>query len=98
MENQIDINKLSFLFSRKVKEELKEHLDEINHLNASPDYKDYDLCATGEFCDSNMLMDEAFKEAFGREIDTVTDQGEWSGDWYLINSALAQAKNNNFKY
>ena len=50
-------------------------------------------CATQEFCDANMLMEEAFTNVMGREPNVGADQ-----DADLWNAAWSKAANADFKY
>ncbi len=51
-------------------------------------YTDSKICASHDFCDSNMAMNEAFEETYGREFEDG-DEGIWNEAWDL-------AKLNNF--
>lgn len=65
-------------------------LAEIKRRNASREYPE-GICATHDFADANMIMDEAFTEATGRSI--VPDEGEISeADSALWNEAWTIAK------
>jgi len=50
-------------------------------------------CATQEFCDANMLMEEAFIKVMEREPDVGSDQ-----DADLWNAAWSKAADAEFKY
>lgn len=59
-------------------------------------------CATHDFCDANMAMDEAFKKVMNREFifwddDKPETEELHRADTELINKAWALAKSNNFK-
>ena len=75
---------VAFHFSRIVREELAEHLDEIRARNASPAYSG-GVCATHDFCDANELMADAFKAATGRDArpELESDARLWSRAWGL---------------
>lgn len=94
--NRILINKLSFYFSRIVREELKDELPEIIRLNAE-EYRDRECCATHDFCDANMLMDEAFRQAMGKDLNAPPMEYFFE-DLQIWNAAWSQAKRNNFRY
>jgi hypothetical protein len=49
------------------------------------------VCYTGDYCDSNMVMDEAFTKVTGHEIDMEND-----ADRDLWNEAWTMAKANRF--
>lgn len=51
----------------------------INEIN------DNDTCATGDFCDSNMLMDDAWLAVMKRELDCGSeyDMALWNRAWNL---------------
>ena len=40
-----------------------------------------DVCATHDFCDSNMAMFEAFVRVHGREPDGDQDDAAWNAAW-----------------
>jgi hypothetical protein len=56
-------NKLAAIFARIVREQLGEHLEEIVARNKESAYQNDVCCATQDYCDANMLMDQAFREA-----------------------------------
>jgi len=49
------------------------------------------VCATGDYCDSNVAMSEAFENEMGREVDMESD-----ADVSLWNEAWEVAKDHNF--
>lgn len=53
-------------------------------------------CASGDFCDSNMAMDEAFTKTQGREIELGEGTRQSRADVALWNGAWAIAKRMNF--
>ncbi len=61
------VEKLAEEFSRLVREELAEHLEEIIERNRTTLSKS--CCATHDFCDANMLMAAAFEKVTGNEDD-----------------------------
>lgn len=65
-------------------------LAETIRKNKTEDYKN--CCATHDYCDANMIMDEAFTEIVGHEIDLQND-----ADLELWNSAWDLSKANDFK-
>ena len=77
------MEKLAEEFSRLVREELAEHLDEIIERNRTLFAKS--CCATHDFCDANMLMAAAFEEVVGRRIDIHSDDdcALWNAAWYF---------------
>jgi hypothetical protein len=83
--------KLSEKFNEIVNKEFSvEQLAEINAKNKTAEY--ISCCATHDYCDANMLMDEAFTSVIGREIDlqNENDCQLWSNAWDL-------SKDNDFK-
>lgn len=54
-------------------------------------------CASHDFCDANMAMDEAFTKAMGREVEWDEENGGLTeADTALWNGAWAIAKRMNF--
>lgn len=74
---------LAVAFHKLVREALAEHLEEIDRRNAAIENKN--VCATHDFCDANMLMDEAFTERTGHEVDAEDkdDTLLWSAAWTI---------------
>lgn len=60
-------------FRRLVREELEEHLAEIDERNARNDEEKNGCCATHDFCDANLLMLDAFCTAMGLSEDQVLE-------------------------
>lgn len=62
-------------------------LIEADRLNATPEYQGF--CASHDFCDANVYMDEAFTTVVGRQPhlaivqDTPSDSELWSSAWNL---------------
>ena len=83
------VEKLAEEFSRIVRKELAEHLDEILERNRTLFSKS--CCATHDFCDANMLMAEAFSEVVGSGIDMGNDD-----EVKLGNAAWHMAAQNEF--
>ena len=71
--NIVNVEALATAFSKKVNEELAEHLEEINKRN---DKGDDTACATHDFSDSNMIMADAWVEVFGSEPTSPADEEE----------------------
>ncbi len=98
---QIKVSELSNAFAKVLHEWLTpEQMEEVNRLNVTPKYDG--CCATHDFCDSNMAMDEAFKLTFGRsftfydeEIPETEKQN--AADTDLFNAAWDMAKSFKFK-
>lgn len=69
-------------FSLIVQEELAGHLAEIRERNASTDYG-VGACATHDFCDANILMEQAFRSIMHRECDPASDSDAqlWNAAW-----------------
>ncbi len=63
---------------------------QMRRLNTSPDYAE--SCASQDFCDANMAMDEAWKRAFGREPNVVGEGPEVERECRLWNEAWSSAK------
>lgn len=59
----MDENKLAAIFARIVREQLGDHLEEIVALNKERAFENDVACATQNYCDANMLMEQAFREA-----------------------------------
>jgi hypothetical protein len=80
---------LATKFSAIVRRDLKDRLAEIRRRNKRFDAEGNDSCATHDFCDANMLMDEAFTEAFGREIDLQSDAdlSVWNAAWGMARAS-----------
>ncbi len=98
------INELSKEFSRVINEWCTpDQLAEIIRRNASSEYKEINCCATHDFYDSNMAMDEAFTKVFAREFTFWNDEEpetekQNSIDIYYFNAAWDLSKANNFTY
>ncbi len=73
--------RLAQTFHGIVRRELPEHLERIDRLNSEPSYTG--MCATHDFCDTNMLMAEAFERVVGRESDVSAhvDVALWNKAW-----------------
>lgn len=82
---------LSARFNEIVNREFSvEQLIEVNAKNKTDEY--IGCCGTHDYCDANMLMDEAFTEVIGREVDVLSEDDcqLWSDAWDL-------SKDNEFK-
>ena len=57
------------------------------HMQAVEQESDPDdaTCPTGDYCDSNMAMDEAFTTVTGRDMDAASDEDAdlWNAAWKL---------------
>lgn len=80
---------VSDAFSRIVRRELEEVLDQIVEANRG---SDEGICCTQDHSDANMIMADAFEEAVGREFDF--DRAE---DYDVWNEAWARSKRLEFK-
>jgi hypothetical protein len=89
MNDIADRDALADAFAAIVRRDLREHLPEINRRNATPEYAC--ACATHDFCDANVLMQEAFEDLFLRETDPASDLDVW-----LWNEAWSVAKARGF--
>lgn len=63
----IQTRALADAFGQLIRAELAPHLAEIRRRNALPEYAA--ACASHDFCDSNMLMVQAWENTFGGEPD-----------------------------
>jgi hypothetical protein len=81
-------------FSRLLREELsKKEIVELNRRNIDYRLQDFKgICASHEFCDSNMTMDEAFENTFGFS-PFESEFGLADGSLDLWNSAWTMAVN-----
>lgn len=82
MIREAEAARLAAAFSRIVRRDLSKELPQIVARNKM--YAD-DICATHDFCDANMLMEEAWLEVVGSEIDLQSDAEAklWSDAWSL---------------
>lgn len=77
--------KLAYTFSVVLKEWLTpEEMQTVVSRNATPEYG-AQLCASHDFCDANMAMQEAFIRLFKRTPDTNSelDSTLWNQAWYI---------------
>lgn len=86
--------KLAHAFTEIVRKSFSaKELAEIVKRNRSYRAKGQEFCATQEFCDANMLMEEAFINVMGREPDVGADE-----DADLWNAAWTMAATKDFEY
>lgn len=64
-------------------------IEEVNRRNKTDEY--IGCCATHDFCDPNVCMDDAFTKIMGREWDFMSEV-----DTSLVVKAWDTAKENNF--
>lgn len=79
-----DITRLSQAFTTVVRSNFTiKELREINKRNKAYEITHPGCCATHDFCDANMLMAEAFHNAFKREPDVGSEEDAqlWSAAW-----------------
>ncbi len=69
-------------FHAIVRRDLAEHLEAIDEENRTAAES---TCATHDYLDANMLMDEAFTAAFGHDMDADNedDAATWNAAWDL---------------
>lgn len=79
---------LAIEFSNVLKSWLtEEEMKVVNTTNATDDYMD-SSCASHDFCDANMAMDEAWKKLFAKEI-SLQNQRQidlWNKAWRIAKS------------
>lgn len=98
--NQIE--QLAREFSRQLRDSLLEHeMSQVISLNDSEE--DKDCCHSHDFCDANMVMDEAFNTVFNRSCIFPSDveknpqlADQEIADLDLWNKAWSMAKENKF--
>ncbi len=73
--------RLAHAFHRLVRKALPKHLEAIDEENRTAEH----TCATQDFCDANMIMDEAFTAVLGRDMDVGSedDAALWNAAWDL---------------
>lgn len=78
-----EIIELAKAFSEIVEREFTEK--ELAAVNAENSLRNDDTCATHDYCDANMLMDEAYKKVFGEEVDVQSEEAvdRWNSAWNL---------------
>lgn len=78
-------------FSKLINESFsKKELKETIAKNKTAEYEN--CCATQDYCDANMIMDEAFTQVIGHEIDLQNDE-----DLQIWNEAWDLSKASDFK-
>ena len=77
------IQLVSKRFSELIREELTSDLSKAIVLNR--DETDEFICHTQDFCDANMLMDQAIMEVLGRKFNlhASLDLHIWDRAWHL---------------
>ena len=88
-------------FSRVLNSWIPEKIFEVNLRNKEASYKLNNCCASHDFCDANMAMDEAFQKVMQREFVFFNDEypeteQQNEDDTDLINAAWNLAKENDF--
>tara|TARA_R110000772_G_scaffold46279_5_gene105697 strand:+ start:991 stop:1413 length:423 start_codon:yes stop_codon:yes gene_type:complete len=86
------MNKLSTEFSYLLYKEVGiEKILEINRRNKDGDEEDFLICYSHDFCDSNMVMEEALRKTHGKDIDIHSNESivKWNEAW-------EEAKKENF--
>lgn len=84
MRPSAQTQKLAAEFSRIVRRDLtKQEMAEVVKRNRSAKYARTGMCATHEFMDANMTMDEAWRKMFGHGInlDDAHQVGLWNAAW-----------------
>lgn len=61
-----------------------DNMTSVRKLNATPAYAG-SICASHDFCDANMAMDQAFQELLNREPDMQSDAdcALWNEAWQI---------------
>jgi len=84
-------------FSKIIQELLtEEQLEQVNNENRELGYDSF-ICQTGDHCDSNMAMDEAFKKCGIEEEFASEDEILVSHHASIWNCSWQTAKENEFK-
>lgn len=93
-----NVRKLAIAFATQLRAELSaEDMKEVIRRNAAS--RDPMVCASHDFTDANMVMDAAFRKAFGRDpFDHTEDDGldMPASHTALMNDAWTFAKSHNF--
>lgn len=89
--------KLADAFARKLREALcADEFAEMRRRNATEQYEN--ACASHDFIDANVVMDEAHKEVFGRSALDGSDaqqeraQAVWNAAWDIAKSQHLTSK------
>lgn len=102
MKQQPTAEQLAIQFSTILKEWLTlEQMQQIVSRNKETQLTNPGVCATHDFCDANMAMNEAFEKVMGREFTFNSDEEpeleeQAENDSNLFNEAWSIAKKNNF--
>ena len=78
---------LSKEFSTLIRKELS--IEELQKVIDRNKIYPFGSCATYDFLDANMVMDEAFTKAFGRDFDFASDLdgAYWNAAWDMSKTA-----------
>ncbi len=77
----LNCHRLAREFHRLVRKTLPQHLEAIDEENRTSEH----TCATHDYLDANMVMDEAFTTVLGRDMDAGSedDAALWNAAWDL---------------
>lgn len=84
-----NMNAIAREFSKLLRAALTEtEMKKVVARNRSKGYIDENLCASHDFCDANMVMDEAFQKVMERPTRPTAkaDADLWNGAWTLAKS------------
>lgn len=78
----LNCSRLARKFHELVREALPEHLETIDEENRTAAEH---TCATHDYCDANMIMDEAFTAVLGHDMDAGSEDDVtlWNAAWDL---------------
>lgn len=88
LPNFLQPHEIAHCFANIIENQVGEHMAEIKRRNASPEYS-HGCCATHDFCDANMPMNDAFEETMGRPFlpessePTDDDMRLWNLAWEI---------------
>lgn len=85
MRDEVTTSQLADQFAKILKEALEpREWNEMRRLNAMDGYS-VDCCASHEFLDANMVMDDAFNRVLGRAMDCGCrqDTAFWNEAWEI---------------
>ena len=92
MTNEQQIAAVAEEFARVLGDWLSpEQFAEMTRLNKTEEYT-HNICASHNFCDANMAMDEAMKKVLGREPNIGGDNEDSEDDIDLWNAAWNEAR------
>lgn len=96
------IETLAVEFSKVLHEWLGSDMKEVVRINHTTQYKGKEACASHNYCDSNMAMNEAFEKVMGRKYiffddDKPETEKQNEEDTNLCNAAWSLARTNQFK-